>query len=303
MEPVTRSIGLLLEGLIDYAGLFPPAQLDMQAAVRNFAEYRAGRDAWALGRFIVPSARLDEFEGAAAALFPRERDASPWAISMLGSEDPAHDAEQIFAFNERHAQAAVGRVVIDMLEVKASDVAGLERAVRSAPGGVITYVEIPLTPDPTDLISAVAFHDARAKVRTGGVTAAAVPPAGELARFIRIAADQGVPFKATAGLHHPVRGSYPLTYERGSQVAPMFGFLNVFLAAAFAQEEMSIAEIETLLTETDAAAFEFGDRGIRWGARHADLDALARLRTRVALGFGSCSFTEPLEELRGLGLL
>ena len=53
---------ILLRGLIDYAGLFPPASLDMADAVRNYAAYREGEHAWALGRFVVPAARLEEFE-------------------------------------------------------------------------------------------------------------------------------------------------------------------------------------------------------------------------------------------------
>src|SRR6202051_1256407 len=55
----------LLAGLIDYAGLYPPAGLDMRTAVRNYLDYRAGKHAFALGRFIVDAARLEEFREAA----------------------------------------------------------------------------------------------------------------------------------------------------------------------------------------------------------------------------------------------
>ena len=109
MPDRASAIRALLHNAIDYAGLFPPAQLDMAGSVERFAQYLAGPDAWALGRFIVTSGRLDEFEGAAAALLPKERDAAPWLIAMLSGRDPAHDAELIFSFNERHATPAPGR--------------------------------------------------------------------------------------------------------------------------------------------------------------------------------------------------
>ena len=300
MHPFPASLRILLEGLIDYAGLFPPAGLEMPGAVANFAAYRADELGWALGRFIVPVGRLDEFEGAGAALFPRSPAEAPWLISMLAGRDAAHDAELIFAFNERHAHTATGRVVIDTLETRADTVAGIESAVRSVPSGVTVYVEIPITEDPSDLLAALAGTDARAKVRTGGVTYDAFPAVRDVARFIRGAADQGVPFKATAGLHHPVRASHPLTYAPDSPSGVMYGYLNVFMAAALAQQGLSIGELEPLLEETDPHAFAFDDQAAGWRGQRADLDTLTRLRTRTAISFGSCSFVEPTEELTAI---
>ena len=303
MTAVAESMRVLLAGLVDYAGLFPPAQLAMAAAVRNFADYRDGEYGWMLGRFIVPSARLDEFEGAAAARFPRDRNAVPWLVSMLAGRDPIHDAEQVFAFNERHAHAAVGRVVIDTLETRAATADEVANVVRSAPAGVTTYVEIPVSPDPTSLLAAIAAQDARAKVRTGGVTPEAFPSSRDLARFLHAAAQHQVPFKATAGLHHPIRATYPLTYEPQAARGPMHGFLNVFLAAAFAEAGLGTSDLERLLDETDPRAFSFDEGGLAWRGSRVEVPALGRLRTRVAVAFGSCSFTEPVDDLRALGFL
>ena len=296
-----RSLRALLHGLIDYAGLFPPARLDMHAAVANYARYREGDRAWMLGRFVVPSSRLEEFEGAAAALLPKARDVEPWALALLG-EDPVHDAEQIFAFNERHARSAAGRAVIDTLEVKAGTVDELEQRVRAAPPGVAVYVELPIATDPGDLLAALGNLEGRAKVRTGGITEEAIPPVRDVARFIRIARDQGVPFKATAGLHHPLRGRYPLTYEPDAPSGTMYGFLNVFVAALLADAGAGLVEIEAVLTEADPGRFQFDDRGVTWGDHHAPLEDVERLRARVAISFGSCSFTEPADELELVGI-
>jgi hypothetical protein len=298
---IPRSLRALLHGLIDYAGLFPPARLDMHSAVANYARYRDGDRAWMLGRFVVPSSRLEEFEGAAAALLPKVRDVEPWALALLG-EDPVHDAEQIFAFNERHAKTAVGRAVIDTLEVKAGTVDELEQRVRAAPPGVAVYVEIPIATDPGDLLAALGNLEGRAKIRTGGITEEAIPPVRDVARFIRIARDQGVPFKATAGLHHPLRGRYPLTYEPGAPSGTMYGFLNVFVAALLADAGAGLLEIEAALTEADPGRFRFDDRGVGWGEHYAPLEDVVRLRSRVAISFGSCSFTEPADELELAGI-
>ena len=297
------AIHALLRNAIDYAGLFPPAQLDMAGSVERFAQYRAGPDAWALGRFIVTSGRLDEFEGAASALLPKERDADPWPIAMLSGRDPAHDAELIFNFNERHAKSAPGRAVIDTLESRASNLEELELRVRSAPVGVTVYVELPWDSDPADAIAALANLDARAKIRTGGTTADAFPPPDAVARFIRLCVDQSVPFKATAGLHHPLRAEHPLTYEANSAQGTMYGHLNVLVAAALADQGLSLEELEAVLVERNAKAFGFGDDGIRWRNFAVDVSSIEGVRSRTAISFGSCSFTEPLADLRALGLL
>ena len=72
----SAALRTLVAGVVDYAGLFPPAGLDMPAAVRHYAECRVGDDAWMLGRFVVQAARLDEWESAVAALPHSE--ALPW---------------------------------------------------------------------------------------------------------------------------------------------------------------------------------------------------------------------------------
>ena len=303
MTETTASARLLLEGLVDYAGLFPPARLDMATAVRQYAEHLHSDAAWMLGRFIVPAARLQEFEDAASALLPRDAETAPWTISVLGGTDPADDAERVWAFNERHAHQAIGRAVIDTMELRADDASAAERMARSVPAGVTAYVEIPLAGDPSDLIGVLRGVGARAKARTGGVTADAFPLPAAVARFIRACADAGVPFKATAGLHHPLRGDYRLTYDAGSPTGTMYGFLNVFLAAALAAQGLDLGELERILTEADPATLQFDGQGISWRGRRLDLDDLRHLRARAAVAFGSCSFSEPVAELRALHII
>jgi hypothetical protein len=139
-----------------------------------------------------------------------------------------------------------------------------------------------------------------AKVRTGGVEPEAIPPVAELADFIRACAQRRLAFKATAGLHHPIRSEQPLTYAPDSPRAVTHGFLNVFIAACFAWHGR--CDIEPELGETDPSAFRFDDRA-HWRDWSLDAAEVADARANFAHGFGSCSFEEPVRDLQSLGLL
>jgi hypothetical protein len=145
--------------------------------------------------------------------------------------------------------------------------------------------------------------DAFIKIRTGGLTPEAIPTAEEIAAFLCDAAARRIPFKATAGLHHPIRSTRPLTYAQDSPHGAMHGFLNVFLAAAFAWHGAPPEVIFEVLNETDAAAFEFGEKSLVWRGRKLSSQQISQARRDFAHSFGSCSFEEPVTDLRELGLL
>jgi hypothetical protein len=286
----------LLHHLIDFAGLFPPAGLDLGTAAAEYASYRAGRDSWALGRFIIPAARLAELNAALqSATFPHHE--SPWRLSAIAGTDLATDLLAIEQFN-----AARGRAVVDTIELKVANTGAISQALASIAGRVDAYMEVPITEDPADLIEAVRQGGGRAKVRTGGVTADAFPSPTQLLRFLRRCRDAGVAFKATAGLHHPLRGAYRLTYEPDSGCAVMFGFLNVFLAAAFLEHGMGDDEALALLEESSPNSLRFEDDAAWWRSHRLGVAEL-RLARRFANAFGSCSFREPLDDLRAMRLL
>lgn len=140
----------------------------------------------------------------------------------------------------------------------------------------------------------------RAKIRTGSVTAEGFPSVEVVAEFLAACARAKVAFKATAGLHHAVRGVYALTYEPGSATATMHGFVNVFLAAALAWRGEDVGAVRATLEVEDAGAFVFGKRDVRWLGFMVTAAELETVRREFAIGFGSCSFTEPLEELKRL---
>ena len=293
----------LLRESIDYAGLFPPAALDMGRTVADYASYRTGAHAWVLGRLVVPAARLAEFQSAAERFLPWASTDERWRIAALLGSDPAGELKAIGEFNCRHAAEGAGAAAVDMVEAKADTHEAVERLLGLVPAYLQTYVEIPVARDPAPLAAAVARRGGRLKVRTGGVTVDAFPPAADLVRFIRAALAVGVPFKATAGLHHPLRAEYRLTYESGSACGTMFGFLNLFLAAAYLSVGLEDDAAGQLLEERDPAAIRFDADGVKWRGRRLGLEAIRRARESVIVSFGSCSFTEPIGDLQALGLL
>ena len=292
----------LLQEIIDYAGLFPPAKLDMPSTVRNYATYLDHDDAWMLGRLIVPVARLDEFEQHAADLLPKGDDDEPWLISALtapaDSDDLPSHLERIDAFNAEHGEPGRGLALIDVIELKGDSVDAIDAALDELPDDLFPFFELPLADDPRGLVAALAGGEAGAKARTGGVTPELYPTPEHLARFICTCVTGDVPFKATAGLHHPLR-------HRNETVGAMeFGFLNVFLAAAFARMHGLDEPAVRAMLEIDAIdAFGFEPGGVRWGDLHLDAGAIDDIRTYFAVSFGSCSFDEPREDLRALELL
>jgi hypothetical protein len=142
-----------------------------------------------------------------------------------------------------------------------------------------------------------------AKLRCGGITADVFPSSLEVASFLRQCHAAGVSFKLTAGLHHAIRGAYPLTYEANSPTAVMHGFLNVFLAAAWVKAGLGIQETVELLEERTASNFAFLPDAVRWRSRRLSTEAIRETRGNFALSFGSCSFSEPVAELRKLNLI
>jgi hypothetical protein len=297
----TLSLEDLLTGLIDYAGLFPPAGLEMKTAVGNYAAYRQSENARWLGRFIVPVSRLDEFRKAAADIWESGRGGDTWFLSVLSGGDLSSDLERINDFNE--TVSPPGKAFIDTIEIKVESAADIEQWMGILPQQLTVYFEIPIADDPADLIKIIGATGGRAKVRTGGITAGAFPTSTQLARFINTCAQEDVPFKATAGLHHPVRSVNKLTDEPESATAMMHGFLNLFLAAAFAYNGMDVDRLADLLEERSPDAFEFDSGGVKWRGQMVVRGQLRNARSLFAISFGSCSFDEPIEDLKKINLL
>jgi hypothetical protein len=291
---VSPPLRALLRGAIDYAGLYPPAALPMSEAAARYARYRASTDRWALGRFVVAADSVGELTRARADLAGGVGEGGDWPLSVLVGGDAERDA----ALLARAAHAGSG-VRVESIEARTppADPARL----RAAFGDVREiYCELPARADPRPALAGLHSLGLRAKLRTGGVTADAIPTSAEVARFLAACIAADVPFKATAGLHHPLRGEHPLTYEPDAPRAVMHGWLNVFLAAALLAEGADEGDALRMLEEREAAALELRAGEIVWRGRSVSAAAAERLRLRALASFGSCSFREPLDELASL---
>ena len=135
------------------------------------------------------------------------------------------------------------------------------------------------------------------KLRTGGVTPDAFPTSAQIARALVVPATHQVPIKFTAGLHHPLR-----QYREEVQTR-MHGFLNVLGAAILAAEhKWNEKQTATMLEDENLKSFSFGDEFFAWREWKIDIKRL-KGRRKFVTSFGSCSFDEPREDLRMLGLL
>jgi len=297
--------------LIDYAGVFPPAMLAMEPAVDEYLMARDGPHAWMLGRFIAPASRLDEL----VTVLRRKDPAEPIAVSAI--VDSASDPRRWFGTaQERLAAVALIRSTVPQLTIEALEtrLPGLttkrdsydasigQFAAMAGQAGlrdVPIYVELPYDARwhealPTAM-GALARARLGAKLRCGGAEPQSIPSIADVAAFVATATSEDVPYKATAGLHHPIRH---LRVEDG---AVMHGFLNLLAVAAFAPD-LDRSMLEQVLAEEAREAFGFDEGGFTWRDLHVDVEAIARARTRF-VGYGSCSFSEPIGDLIGLKLL
>src|SRR5580765_5063845 len=236
----------------------------MSAAVREYREIQDGDEAWALGRFVVPAARLQEF---------RDARGGAWQLAAIAGNELAKDMESIARFNA-HSEGAT----VDTVEFRVLTPEALREAIGLAPARYQRFAEWPLGSDPAPFVAVVLGTGVHAKFRTGGIVEDAFPEVNMLLGHLAAVIAGGIPFKCTAGLHHPVRGQYRLTYESGSAQGRMFGYLNVMLAAAALQKGLGLDTARSILLEEDGHAFRFGEGRIEWNAVSFSADDLATLR-------------------------
>lgn len=319
---VSASRVAFLRGLIDFAGLFPPAKMALDDALSSFAAYRCGPDAWILGSFIIPASRLVELDRYTDLFRPD----APFPVAVLGSggEDADRffraldaDLESVHRFEHAHTgrvralvfEVPVPRAVIDAGSSAIADFsARLVDAVGRSPAAFQrVFLEVGFEGEwrraVRDAAAAVAAVPAHAvplglKLRSGGVSPHAFPTPEQVAFFLNCAREVRLPFKATAGLHHPIRH-----LNRGLEVVE-HGFLNVFCAGILAHAlELSEAALRQVLRSENPRAFAFDDDGFSFQDLRISTAQIEAARVHFAVSFGSCSFDEPREGLRHLGLL
>jgi hypothetical protein len=287
------SVKTLLESIVDYAGMFPPAKLDLPAAMANYEIYCRSAEVWMLGRFILSASRLNEFFALLPTLTAKDSQPIPWSLSIIISPNWETDLAQLPALSQHE------KIAIASLEFSPLSPAEIAKIIPRLPVGVESFFEIPWNSNLEIYLDVLRSTKAAAKIRTGGITPESFPHSTQICRSILAFARTKIPFKATAGLHHPLPGKYPLTYESNSASAPMHGFLNVALLAALAYgEKVTESEGIELLAESSATSFQWHEDGIAWRDRYLHISDLAASRRYFFRSFGSCSFQEPIDDLK-----
>jgi hypothetical protein len=283
------TVNALFSAIVDYAGLFPPAQLSLETAMANYVQYQASPHAWMLGRFVLPVSRLEEFMSLVPT-FPLQ----PWPLSLIISRNFEADLDRV-----KSLRVADGAIAVQALEFPPLPPTAI--AALDLPPQLEAFFEIPLDQNITPYLAELHNRGASAKIRTGGITAAAFPSAAQLCEFIFACTQAQVSFKATAGLHHPLPGNYPLTYEPESAIAAMFGFLNVGLVTALVySQKITSAEAFRLLQEKSTDHLRLTDQTISWNQHQLNGLELTTTRQHLFRSFGSCSFTEPIAGLKAI---
>jgi hypothetical protein len=298
---MNAALRAMLEGVIDYAGLFPPAKLPLTDAVEEYLGVIHGSDKWIVDRFACPVGKLADL-----AIELTEHPEEPFVpVAVIGTLQPdhkhwkhgiEHDAAEMAKFQsavENHAE-------IQAYEVRVPDHGRIIEYVNDlkAFANIDVFAELPWAPEMRDSLAAMAEMDsAYVKGRTGGLEASAFPSSEQLAGFIQQCVQLDLGFKLTAGLHHPLPTIDSHTGAR------MHGFLNVIAATTLGlSEDLSRREIEDLLNEEDPSGFNFKRDSFAWRDHKATVDDIENARA-LFFTFGSCSVREPLDDLSAIGLL
>ncbi len=315
-----QSLKVFTQGIIDYAGLFPPASLELGQAFHNFVYYAQAEYSWMLGKFIIPARRLEEL----SALMADMEVTQFIPLSVIGSGGSTasefeaafnSDLSMINDFLQVHGDifsvdAYETRLPVDVFEKETNHeltelmkmVSGrLEQALAKRTP-VFFEASLPAEYEPVVIraVESIASINKGCgfKLRTGGTESKAFPAPGVIAFSIMTCCEFNVPMKCTAGLHHPIRH-----YNEEVQ-AEMHGFLNVFAAGILAYtENLDEAELVEVLTDDDPFGFEFTEEGLVYNDMNISNEEIRRSREEFMLSYGSCSFDEPIEDLKILELL
>ncbi len=269
-------------GLCDDAAIFPPGLAPLADAVPAHVRHVSAPYAELVGPLVVSAAALEELAGLVpvegghrlelAVTVPEGPAAVPGVLTTVAA----------LPVELRALEVAVPADVTATALVETLDAAGIDDAVE-------VFVEVPRDERRPDIIAALPSTRYKAKFRTGGIKAELYPDESELAAAIKAVVDAGVPYKATAGLHHAIRNTDP---ETGFE---QHGFLNLLLATDAAVRGADADELVRILAERDGSAI---------AERIAALPEQRVAATRAAFrSFGTCSVSDPLTEMIELGLL
>ena len=284
-----------MTNLIDYAGFFPPAGLDIETVLDNYASYLKDKNGWMLGCCIVPARLLHR-----VALHPGFR------FSVIISPGvPQNELDQLSGF--------VGSIT--MVETRLSEIANSQnrcldylphlqdRLIQAGLQDVMLFVEADsVAPIALQIVSFNLSNSGGGgikkvgyKLRCGGLIKKDFPAPEKVADTIRICCEHEIPIKFTAGMHQPLR-------NHSTELNVMqHGFINIIGAALlYWSGNLSKVEILECLLDQRGQNFHFTEKKFSWKDKSILATEINQLHKSSVKSFGSCSFAEPVG---GLGLL
>jgi len=293
--------------LIDYAGLFPPAKLQISPAVENYAKYIRSEDKWMMRQFILLSDQLHEISPQLMSHYTQEY---PLRLSLI-SADISNDMAHVNDFLRTYKDI----VFITGYESRIIDIPSLESALQMVTEqnnlhniDFLSFYELSPCNEwlhkMHDVISKMSKYNSSGdkavgfKLRCGGVEAGMFPDAHHIAETIIACRNASIPMKFTAGLHHPIRH-----YNKSVQ-AKMYGFFNIFIGGMMAYKfNLNKDELVTTLLDENPGNFNFSENALKWKDYSIQNNEIEKYRQEAFISFGSCSFDEPRHDMRELGLL
>jgi hypothetical protein len=321
-KQISQSLKVFLDRIIDYAGTFPPANLDLKSSFYNYLSYlKDSPHNWLLSKFVCPASKLEELD----QIIKKENInvKTPVSFSVIGTSSVhssefldtiSRDGELIKAFENKYTKLIkIGAYEIrlpgDIFSMRGDSVlAELLKLISKQLGkGLYKSVQLFFESKPDENLPSLAqaieaFNEtggkAGYKIRTGGVEPSAFPAPEKIAYAIKTCRDYKIPMKFTAGLHHPLR------HYNESVKSKMYGFINVFAAGILhCCYELNADVLTEILTDEQARNFKFDDNSFHWKNLYVLLSKVQEARKEFMLSFGSCSFDEPVEDLKNLGII
>jgi hypothetical protein len=314
----TESLNLFLNGIIDYAGLFPPANLTLHNSYSNYLKYMESPHSRMLAKFIIPAGKLSDL----AEIYERFDVNNKVPLSVLFNEAETEDAFNINLKNDIKAikefrEKIADKAAAEAFELKVpADIKDDEEKLKRFLVNINSNIEKKLKLDvpvffesPADAVMPVVIEAISSfnketktrygfKLRTGGVKKSYFPDAGVIATAIKIAQNHELPIKFTAGLHHPFRH-----FNEGVQTY-MHGFINMFAASVLnCSHNINRHEIKEILLDENPDNFEFHDTFFKWKNLVVLNSLIEDARKDYIISFGSCSFEEPIDDLKVLELI
>ncbi|MEP7146989.1 MAG: hypothetical protein ABI792_08260 [bacterium] len=321
---IKKSLCTFTGKIIDYAGLFPPANLNLKNAFGNYLKYLDENYNFMLSKFICPVSLFPELKDLVSEVPSRDLKIIISALGRGGSDLNSFkkNLEEDLAIWNKFVSGLKENINVNSFEVKipieiisSCDSDNIALFLDSLSNNIKQQISQPVMifvegssndkwkENTVSLINGIEIHnqknfDTGFKLRTGGTEANAFPSSHQIAFSIRKCLDRKVPMKFTAGLHHP----FP---HYDSEInAAMHGFVNVFASGIIAmRHDISDSVLEEVLNDKNPLNFIFTDDNFSWNNWKVEIADIEYARKDLVLSYGSCSFDEPVEDLKSLHLL